>query len=108
MIRLLTFIFTFNAIFLSMDGVCLCEMDKDSGHSMVQTSIADTEKLHETADPDDCCDTSVCPDNCMSTLSLLTSNKQKVFISRPAKYPEHIYSHFYQLYLSVSSPPPLV
>ncbi len=108
MIRLLTFIFTLNAIFFSMDGVCLCDMKNDSDHAMIQSSMSDLDESQETVDSNNCCNTSVCTDNCMGNLPYLSSYKQSMFISNTAEYPLKVHTHFYQLYLSVSSPPPLV
>ena len=108
MIRLLTFIFTLNTIFLSMDGVCLCDMNTGSSHAMIESSMSDMDETQVTVESVDCCNTSVCTDNCMSTYPLLTSNRQENIFSISAYYPEHIFSHFYKHYISVSSPPPLV
>jgi len=108
MIRLLTFIFTLNAIFFSMNGLCLCDKNNDSDHSMMQSSISGMDEAQETVDSDDCCNTPACTNNCTSTQSLLTSSKQDILFNNPSSHPEHIFSHFYQHYLVVSSPPPLV
>ena len=107
MTRLLTLIFTLNAIFFSVGEVCLCDMSNNSDYSIMTSSLSDTEKTHKVMNSDNCCDESVCTDNCMGTLPLLSSINSGI-IFNCLSTPRFTDSHFYQLYLSVSYPPPIV
>jgi hypothetical protein len=125
--RLFTFLFLLNALFFPMGEVCLCTVSESPAQSEqyleqgvglshheknVQqldghphaNQISDTQSLN----PDNCCADSQCDDQCMCNPALSTVQKQVSLVIVDTNYPPHMVTHYYQIYLSVSSPPPVI
>jgi len=80
----------------------------DNNHCHTPINKVSDNTNNQSLNAGNCCNGSQCGNQCMYYSPLISGQKNTFLLSVDSSYPQQDFAHFYQLYLPVSSPPPVI